>query len=288
MAWIESHTVVARHRKTLALARALGVEVVTAVGHIHCLWHSALEQQEDGDLNGWSDAMIAELSLWKGDSAQFVVALQDNGFLDGRLLHDWLDYAGRYLTNKYRSANPQRLKEIYKIHSVRLKSDSSRTKDRPIGRTLVSPPNLDNLPNQDNQTIPKGPAEKPPASSPRLFELWNQECKSLPKVLEMTPKRKDKERLRIGERDPNAWRAVFRRIEKSSFCRGQNERGWKATYDWAMENAENSVKVLEGKYDDPAPKTASSAQGGLSLEQVREINQMVKDANRSMGHADSK
>jgi len=131
MAWVESHTVLIRHRKLLQLAAALSIEPVVAMGHLHALWHAILEQQEDGNLAEWPDEMIASAAAFKGDPHLFVTELQSKKWLDGKIVHDWLDYAGRYLTNKYRTANPRRLKAILRLHRVRLKSDSSLSKVRP-------------------------------------------------------------------------------------------------------------------------------------------------------------
>lgn len=135
MAWIESHTVLLRHRKIKELARALRLRPAYVMGHLHSLWHAALEQQEDGDLSSWSDELIAESSDFPGDAPQFVRLLQDTGWLDGKLIHDWLDYAGRYLTTKYKTSNPKRLKEIYKKHKLVF----SQTKVEPKSDNLTLP-----------------------------------------------------------------------------------------------------------------------------------------------------
>ena len=141
MAWIESHTVLGRHRKLKELARDLRQRPVYTMGHLHALWHSALEQQEDGDLTSWTDELIAESAEYPGEAPQFVRLLQQHGWLDGRVIHDWLDYAGRYLTGKYRTSNPSRLKMIFKKHKtvLRLTKDGLKT---------------DNLPNLTNHTKP--------------------------------------------------------------------------------------------------------------------------------------
>lgn len=146
MAWIESHTVLIRHRKLISLARDLRLKPVYVLGHLHALWHAALEQQEDGDLSSWSDDLIAEFSNYQGDAPQYVSLLQKHGWLDDKMIHDWKDYAGRYLEAKYRTSDPERLKIIKEKHSqtkVRLKSD--------YRQTLDSPPNQPNQPNQTNQ-----------------------------------------------------------------------------------------------------------------------------------------
>ena len=97
--WIKSHTVLLRHRKVVGLARELRIPPVYAMGHLHALWHTVMEQQEDGDLSAWSDTMIAEAAAWDGEPKLFTAALRQQRWLDadGRI-HDWSEYAGRYLT----------------------------------------------------------------------------------------------------------------------------------------------------------------------------------------------
>ena len=45
-------------------------------------------------------------------------------------------------------------------------------------------------------------------------------------------------------------------MEASSFLKGNNNRKWKATFDWVFENSNNWVKVYEGQYDDRADGTS--------------------------------
>lgn len=137
MAWIESHTVLIRHRKLIEFAKDLVLMPVYAIGHLHALWYAALEQQEDGDLSGWSDQFIAESSCYVGDSELYVRSLQKHGWLDGKIIHDWFDYAGRYLSFRYRTSNPKRLSDIAKKYA---KSDFSQTAGRTLVRPAVCPP----------------------------------------------------------------------------------------------------------------------------------------------------
>src|SRR5688572_14781060 len=105
MAWIKSHTVLIRHRKLVELARELRLRRSYTMGHLHSLWHTALEQQDDGDLSSWSDELIAESSDFPGDAPQWVRLCQKYRWLDDKLIHDWPDYAGAYLISKYSGSN---------------------------------------------------------------------------------------------------------------------------------------------------------------------------------------
>ena len=139
----------------------------------------------------------------------------------------------------------------------------------PNGDTPLSP-NGDNLsPNGDNLS-PNGEmineqlktnireeedkANKPEISNKpqQLADRYNAICTNLPRVVRLTDKRRRAVRL-IHDKGytPEQLDEAFRRAQASSFCAGQNDRHWKADFDWLL-NENNLVKVLEGKYDNPA------------------------------------
>ena len=143
------------------MANVLALPPVAILGHLHALWHAVLEQQEDGDLSSWPDDMIAHAAAYTGDAAAFVRALQEQKFLDGKVVHDWLDYAGRYLKNKYRTSNPKKLKAIYKLHQSVSRSDSRLTTVRLKSDNQPNQPDLTrpDPPNQTNQSKKKNSRE---------------------------------------------------------------------------------------------------------------------------------
>jgi len=98
------------------------------------------------------------------------------------------------------------------------------------------------------------------SSSKELFNLWNEnvEGTALPVVREFSSTRQKKCSARLKERSLNEWAAIFRRIADTPFLCGQNERRWKADFDWIIANDGNAAKVLEGKYDRTATTSRSS------------------------------
>lgn len=103
-----------------------------------------------------------------------------------------------------------------------------------------------------------------PLSPDAIADEWNVICgETLPRIAKLTPKRRThvKARLREAGRDLDWWQAYFRRIIASPFLIGENDRGWKADFDWATGSEDNVTKVLEGRYDRkrPAPSPASPA-----------------------------
>jgi|LFRM01.2.fsa_nt_gb phage replication O-like protein O len=82
-----------------------------------------------------------------------------------------------------------------------------------------------------------------------IQNLFNTICKSLPAVQKMTDSRKEKLSKRWIEMPGlNEWSRLFTIVECTPFLKGQNDRGWKASFDWLIRNDTNIVGVLEGKY----------------------------------------
>jgi hypothetical protein len=86
-----------------------------------------------------------------------------------------------------------------------------------------------------------------------LAAAWNDMARQhgLLQVSEVTPKREAMIRARINERwkdnPPQKWAAYLAAIAASPFLRGENQRGWRANFDWAI-RPDSPVRVAEGKY----------------------------------------
>jgi len=81
-----------------------------------------------------------------------------------------------------------------------------------------------------------------------LVSLWNMYSGKLPKVRELTPKRHVKTIKRLSECDDvNQWIEVIKIIAQSPFCTGENDRKWKANYEFLIK-PDTRVQMLEGQY----------------------------------------
>lgn len=107
------------------------------------------------------------------------------------------------------------------------------------------------------------PKKKPEVDCDFIVKLYHDRCPSLPRVLKLTDKRKMKIRVRFEEMkfSYETLQEVFDKCEASFFMRGDNNRGWKADFDWIFTNSQNWVKVLEGKYDNQANRMYNAQYG---------------------------
>lgn len=92
----------------------------------------------------------------------------------------------------------------------------------------------------------------------RIRDLWNETCKSFNNVHTLSKSRKAKIGVRVTEmggveKAMQTIEKLFRKVSESKFLNGDNDRSWKASFDWLFENDKNWVKVMEGNYDNREP-----------------------------------
>lgn len=105
--------------------------------------------------------------------------------------------------------------------------------------------------NQIVNTDSKVPPSKSEIDFEKIQEHWNSVCTKLPAVTVMSKKRTATVKARVKEHGLDAVFSAMDKTAKSNFMNGQNNKGWRANFDWIM-RPENFVKVLEGNYDNAA------------------------------------
>lgn len=77
---------------------------------------------------------------------------------------------------------------------------------------------------------------------------YNLRCISLPKCQRITPKRRKAILNILKKFTLEEIMTVFNNLELSDFCKGKNDRGWRADIDFIL-SEEKFVKTLEGRYN---------------------------------------
>lgn len=101
----------------------------------------------------------------------------------------------------------------------------------------VSPPSVEN----DDLT------------SDEVVEAWNALAADvgLPVVAKLTKERKRKLACRIRDHPFEEWASALAAIRRSRFLQGDNQRGWRANFDFLLQPS-SFTKLLEGQYDEQA------------------------------------
>lgn len=102
---------------------------------------------------------------------------------------------------------------------------------------------LDNSISINTNTTPK---EEYPVDN--FVSDYHMICKSLPRCTVITDTRRSKIKKILKKYSKTQILQVFNNLESSDFCKGNNDRGWKANIDFILRE-DKFVSVLEGKYN---------------------------------------
>ncbi len=92
-------------------------------------------------------------------------------------------------------------------------------------------------------------AEKTKVPYQKIVDMYHDLCPSFPRVIKLNSSRRSQLKARYEDYGLDGLEILFKKAEASDFLKGRNERRWKAKFDWFI-NSSNSIKVLEGNYDD--------------------------------------
>lgn len=229
---------------------------------------------------GKSQDTLAERWKWsRGKVTRFLDELQKDGQIDqqkSRLMSiisisNYENYQGvdttesatdntteRTSDSTTESATDERQIDQQKVQQTiqQIDQQTDANKKNKNNINIILSTNADNIsiPLTGNSLNAPAPARNKPVPFKKIQEMWNTTCPSFPKIYNMSEARKNKMRVRIEEmggeeKALQIMKSIFEKAQASNFLKGDNKRGWKASFDWLFENDKNWVKVHEGNYD---------------------------------------
>lgn len=100
-----------------------------------------------------------------------------------------------------------------------------------------------------NEDVSAEPTE-PPLTKHEVLEAWQARMVPLgfPAIRKLTAQRERLLRARLKDSTLDEWLQAMAALERSAFCRGENDRGWRADFDFLLQ-PKSFTKLLEGAYD---------------------------------------
>ena len=115
------------------------------------------------------------------------------------------------------------------------------------------------------------------------FEAWNDLASQadLPKAQVLTAERRRKLKARLAECGGiDGWHGALAKIRGSPWCRGENDRGWRADLDFVLQS-KSFTRLMEGSYDGRSPGRHEAAGGVNSRsENERILASILAEAKR--------
>ena len=127
-----------------------------------------------------------------------------------------------------------------------------------------------------------------------ILNVWNEIFSGkLPKIARITEQRKAKINARLPlweklaeERNCDVetlLKLVFEKIKQSKFLLGDNDRVWRADFDWFIQSDKQTIKTLEGGYEYAEPKQKSEIETIYANNNVNDYwKQRAKELGKSI------
>ena len=94
----------------------------------------------------------------------------------------------------------------------------------------------------------------------RLLEIWNEHRGQMIEAKKLNEKRRKIARARLAEcPDEQYWLGTIRQMARTPFLTGENDRGWRAGFDFLIKS-DTHLKVSEGFYGDLGPEPVTPEQ----------------------------
>lgn len=127
------------------------------------------------------------------------------------------------------------------------------------GAEILSPqsPPLKSTPDPEKISPPLTPQSGDSSAGPtaaltrrEVIEAWQTRMVPLgfPAIRKLTAQRERQLKARLRDSTLEEWQRAMDALERSAFCRGENDRGWRADFDFLLQ-PKSFTKLLEGAYD---------------------------------------
>lgn len=180
MPWIESHTELRDHPKVSVLADEMGWNIFETIGRLHGFWYWCLLYAPNGDLRKFNDAQVGGAVMLNGAQAvQFVKAMVRSCWIDRSngifRVHDWPDYAGRYLQESKFKRTPEKWLETQKLYELECPRTVQGQSELPTNQPYQPRrecTRLHGIPNCEGDVVIYGATLNPPVAEDRCKAFW--------------------------------------------------------------------------------------------------------------------
>lgn len=260
MDWYRTDADVVRHPHFLLFVRKLKMSKPAAFGHLQFMWACVAEHAETGHLGDTPNEVIEEWAEWPVDRAgEFVSALRSSGWLTPEnVVAGWPErHAAIFKARENAAKTSKKQSEAFERPSRSLlEAESKPVESKVEAFEKPSKPTLQYSTTEEDDVISADYDESPEA----LRSAWNTLAERLGLVTaeKLSPKRRTAAKARIAEGLLARWSEFAAALEASRFHRGENDRGWRANFDWLCRPEKWSALIESAKPSSTPPADALS------------------------------
>lgn len=235
--------------------QAIAIETGEPVGNVIATWWMLCEHAIDrkGDVTDFNPCIVAATLRQQLTSVEHVLQAFDRMNLTHQNEADGTRIITNWSKRQYQSDSST---ERSRASRERKKSSQARTDfDATLQQRCCNGPDTESDTDSESETE-SDIVDSAPDGAPLPIDLlaeavaiWNSEVAgTLPRCEKLTAKRRPKLKRTLAElsNDPEHWRAYVQALLRSPFHTGQNDRGWRATIDWAIQ-PDSVTKIREAE-----------------------------------------
>lgn len=155
-------------------------------------------------------------------------------------------------TQERRNKDAERQRRHRESRDVTVTNAMSQDTPSPQLPPLKSTPDPEKIPPPLTPQTPSVSAEPTakPLTKREVIEAWQQRMvpQGFPAIRKITGQRDRMLTARLRDSTLDEWLEAMAAMERSAFCRGENDRGWRADFDFLLQ-PKSFTKLLEGAYD---------------------------------------
>lgn len=171
----------------------------------------------------------------------------DEFFLSPKLL----EYMQPYLEMKKQRSKAGKASALARAQRKQLELNSTLV-EHPLNEcSAIVEQEIDECSTKEKKVKEKKEEEK---KIEEVKNYFNEKSNKMSKIMKLTAQREKHLKARIKEHDIDGIMLAIDKATSSDFLNGENQTGWKASFDWIM-NPNNIVKILEGNFDNKATET---------------------------------
>jgi hypothetical protein len=235
--WYRAYEGTVTDAKLAEAALVAGCSRSVAIAAWHCLLESAANRNNCGSYDATPRRVAAILC----EPLVAITALLD--------AFDELSLTGAsaILAWKRRQFHSDDSSERVAKHRAKKRQENANVT---VGNGDVTPPETETDTYKGSSKEDSSAGADKPLSENEILEAWELRMvpQGFPAVRKMTAQRKRQLKARLRDSTLDEWMQAMAALERSAFCRGENDRGWRADFDFLLQ-PKSFTKLLEGAYD---------------------------------------
>ncbi len=236
--WYRAYEGTVTDAKLGEAALIAGCSRSVAIAAWHCLLESAATRNNCGGFDATPRRVAVILCEPPAQIEALFAAFDELGMIGNGAVAAW----------KRRQFQSDDSKERVARHRAKKRQENANVT---VGNGDVTPPETetDTYKKSSNEDVSVEPTPKP-LTKREVIDAWQDRMvpQGFPAIRKITGQRDRQLAARLRDSTLDEWLQAMAALERSAFCRGENDRGWRADFDFLLQ-PKSFVKLLEGAYD---------------------------------------